>query len=866
MLAVDKELEINGLVREYFKFADYAASLETFETECDKKGRGVNCVLEKEEEDAVILKIQDSFIAAFHDGDRAAFFKCWDEQFPQEVRTAEPSYQKLEFMCSIYFAVVPIHPGVEAKVQSQYTLESTMETFKKFLETGGADLCKTTQFLSYYALPYVPDPRQHPSFKDIFETNWVGELEEKLKVFLQTAIRGNRKPKLLKLLEEGGQSGKQDLEVLQKDFMAVQEREQQQTHKLRGLQTDYHNLITIASELVQTLTACISGEKITPAYLGGICQRLASFKQGAPGKRDDHPQPYDKVQPQNISQTHHRANHAAAAAESKSRHNNLASATPPRVPQAASGPFEQFLDYAAIRRELTPTMEPKMHRTQAYILQALRMHVTKSHSMSERRTIVSTYLANDFLNVTAGKSLLLDLFDHPAPIVRDQTARLTNMVSSDCAGRGYLLQNQGLVPRLVELMRAEEMDSVFRQNVLGTLQKLSLRRNAQSTMNNVLVIPYLQDLLHDLDGLSEYTIQYGTALLMNLCLRTAGKRQCSSDPERTLKLLTALMEHDSLQVKTYVNGTLYSLFGEPKMRDAAKAMGMEDMLQYLRGSSDEQLLRQIDFVTEQLNSEEVPDDSDTVSEDGEEEDFEEEEEDGPEEDEVEDLPPPSASQATGTALLRKYKLPHQVPPPSHRPYDSLPHHPLNRTSNHHASNDMASSASPHDFRRPRTPSRPGTPTVYKSMVSIPQQRPAAVRESTEGRGGMVQSHSIGSVVSATSPPPGKDSKGKEKAGKKGSKSKTDVRVPISQEEQREINLAFSNRPKIARTPLPGASRSHSVTASLNALPDEVLNASRQYLKQSHESVHMGHTYASTGSLKKSVLGAISGRSSSAGLG
>jgi hypothetical protein len=44
-----------------------------------------------------------------------------------------------------------------------------METFKAFLETRGADLSKTSQFLPYYALPYVPDPRHHPSFSDLFE-------------------------------------------------------------------------------------------------------------------------------------------------------------------------------------------------------------------------------------------------------------------------------------------------------------------------------------------------------------------------------------------------------------------------------------------------------------------------------------------------------------------------------------------------------------------------------------------------------------------------------------------------------------------------------------------------------------------------
>lgn len=57
--------------------------------------------------------------------------------------------------------------------------------------------------------------------------------------------------------------------------------------KHRNLQHDYHNLITIASELVQTLASCINGEKITPIYLSSICTRLAAFKKQKSTKADE---------------------------------------------------------------------------------------------------------------------------------------------------------------------------------------------------------------------------------------------------------------------------------------------------------------------------------------------------------------------------------------------------------------------------------------------------------------------------------------------------------------------------------------------------------------------------------------------------
>jgi hypothetical protein len=33
-----------------------------------------------------------------------------------------------------------------------------------YLDTKGAELSKTSEFLAFYALPYIPRPMEHPSF------------------------------------------------------------------------------------------------------------------------------------------------------------------------------------------------------------------------------------------------------------------------------------------------------------------------------------------------------------------------------------------------------------------------------------------------------------------------------------------------------------------------------------------------------------------------------------------------------------------------------------------------------------------------------------------------------------------------------
>ena len=58
----------------------------------------------------------------------------------------------------------------------------------------------------------------------------------------------------------------------------------------------------------------------------------------------------------------------------------------------------------------------------------------------------------------------------------------------------------------------------------------------QSTMIEGDLIQWLSQLLTDHDSLSDYTLEYSVALLMNLCLRSAGKvlyafisRQCCNE-------------------------------------------------------------------------------------------------------------------------------------------------------------------------------------------------------------------------------------------------------------------------------------------------------------------------------------------------
>jgi len=90
-------------------------------------------------------------------------------------------------------------------------------------------------------------------------------------------------------------------------------------------------------------------------------------------------------------------------------------------------------------------------------------------------------------------------------------------------------------------------------------------------------------------------MEYATALLMNLSLRNRGKDECEklAPHINVIKVLTDMMEHENLQVRTHVNGTLYSILTRQSLKQQANALGMLDMLMYLMKSSDEQMQRQV---------------------------------------------------------------------------------------------------------------------------------------------------------------------------------------------------------------------------------------------------------------------------------
>lgn len=81
-----------------------------------------------------------------------------------------------------------------------------------------------------------------------------------------------RQPKLVEIFLNLSQNNNE--EALRKQLYDAEKRTMAYMKKFNKVQADYHNLIGISAELVDSLENTIRGKPVTPEYLQNICNRL----------------------------------------------------------------------------------------------------------------------------------------------------------------------------------------------------------------------------------------------------------------------------------------------------------------------------------------------------------------------------------------------------------------------------------------------------------------------------------------------------------------------------------------------------------------------------------------------------------------
>ncbi|XP_063965365.1 lisH domain-containing protein ARMC9-like isoform X3 [Lytechinus pictus] len=741
MTVVAFEGELNGIVKEYLDFCGLEQSHKIFEAETKAKGRPIEQQLKKPWNRRK-ADLQSDLLALFKTGARYEFFAIWDDNIPEQVRSNDPVCKKLEFYLNIYFAIFPIKYQMMTGKKGRIKLDEAMEEFKKYLETGGASLSQTTEFLPFYALPFVPDPTKHPSYKELFQDSWVPDLQVRLEKFMAITLPAHPQPRLFELYQDMNSKNSEQLQKLQNAIVDAEKRNMTYVKRYNKIQADYHNLIGITAELVDSLESCIKGKTVTPEYVQMVCQRLFSNQLS---------ESVDVTRPPTAASV-------------------LKVSMQPQHRDAL--PILPSLDYKVVRRDMVSADD----RRKALLLQALRWRLTRSEPGEQRGEVISAYIKNDILGCAhqnSHREKVIDILTAASDeVVQQYMARLFNAFASLSVGRTYLGRYSEIVSTLQRALQSEDKDSITRENALGTLQKLSLKRHLQTSMIEGGIIKWLVKVLEDSDSLSDYTLEYSIALLMNLCLRTTGKRKCVEDKAQILNVISDLLGHEDNEIRPYVNGTLYSILSVPDIREEAKSMGMEEILKCFIKEDTPEMNRQIHFIIKQLNSDVIGDEVDSDDED--EEDEEDQDQDAMEADlDKAEVIKAQQGELVGEKLLMAFYM-----------WDG-------RTASRSGSQLSQRPASKQSVAEPKHPA------ATNGQISRPQT-------SSGSRAGSAQAQRAASANGPQAAAAGEPSEENESepAHPHPNKQVTPIKNRFTGKGE-EYDSAFGSKPKIPRTPEPG---------------------------------------------------------------
>ena len=492
-----------------------------------------------------------------------------------------------------------------------------MEIFKDFLNSKGSELSKTEEFLHFYALPFIPNPSEHPAFKVLFTRGWVTELRERISKFFKANASPNQQPELIKIFKswEGGGKKKpptgkigakkakedsfelgeleRELEELRGQHVLLQEREEYTRNTLVESQTKWtsfcKDILNVTKDLYSCLENVKRGFNVDYTLISTILEKVNRYEAFLNSNGDD------------VSVSYSQADHSVSdLTPSPHRHEiSDSSVAPIHLEKEMIKGYSTLphLNYALVIRDLNNLQDDLQACS---LLQALRWRLSRSQAYL-RREILGSYIKYNILCTTKPHDLLLDKLLNWEGRVKEFSVRFLNVIATECAGRSYLLTKENLIRILTTVLFQEREDTALRQNTLGILQKLSLRRHAQSAMIELDMIDWLGRVLkNELHSISYYSLEYATALLMNLSLRTLGKDKIQGSSIDLLHVLNHLLEHENTQVRTYVNGTLYSILTRKKLKERAIELRMDVKLAGLKDNSDEHFKRQIQYILEQL--------------------------------------------------------------------------------------------------------------------------------------------------------------------------------------------------------------------------------------------------------------------------
>ena len=201
------------------------------------------------------------------------------------------------------------------------------------------------------------------------------------------------------------------------------------------------------------------------------------------------------------------------------------------------------LEYEEIKKHLLTSRD---ELSICICLEALRWRISKTPGKHAKGEILHTYTHFDILGCNGTcEDIILHLLNLSRRVMV-YTVFLINAMASEVVGRNYLMKHPKMLDTLFSVLLNEKGDTVARQHAVGAVQKFSLRQKCQSQMIKMEMIRFIIYILrNEFEHLSEYTLEYSTALLMNLSLRKEGKDKCEEPELELLHVLNELLENEN---------------------------------------------------------------------------------------------------------------------------------------------------------------------------------------------------------------------------------------------------------------------------------------------------------------------------------
>ena len=663
---------ISSLIHEYLLKRDYLKTLDSFQEELTTKIKQKNYY-----KIAFSNLTETNLLKFFNLGRKAEFFKSWKRLIPNHIRLREPPLQKLEFYIQVYFAIYPLLYR-DGEINSNKTIQETMDDFKIFLEKKDSDYSKSNEFLQYYALPYVQNIKTHPTYSKLFQPEWAVELKDKIHLAIKTYLPNIKYPVLYDLVNESNanaannNNGNMNLNVsnishkanMMKTFLenvsqekidvnAVENnnngdrdnnvnmeevnrlREENEVFKSKldntksniiNIQKSWINLaLNILSNSFDLVVLCKGNRNTNEVLLksGKIFKKLLKF-QSFLKKQSNNLEKYNK--PLGVNNTVLSAikeqndemfeNIGSGFDDISGINNSMMGNNSVGINKSLDYDSTHLLDInsfqLSIRDEFLKSIGEENpinidnDLKYAFIIREMRIRAfRRNDAQLKQMTLYSIFFYDLFYKFNLLKEVLNRKKDYPN--ISLEFMKLMNKLSCLKKGRNYLLMKSNSLSMIEDLfnnLKSEKQDTELRQNILATLQKFTPRLEPINKLIDLGIIKWLIDVFtYEMNTLSDSTIEYGLALLLNLSLNKNGRNKFEEDAERTIQILIHYLNKDNnVQIQTSINGALYSLLRKKGLKEAAKKFGIENIIQN-SNITDPVNQRQISYILEELKNE-----------------------------------------------------------------------------------------------------------------------------------------------------------------------------------------------------------------------------------------------------------------------